>query len=91
MIKEPNQAQEIFEFIFQSSKPVCVEDIVQGTRWNRHLVEVATKLLVEAALIEEVKTEWGDPVYMVMTRRPSGADRESEPDHSDITDEMGTR
>jgi len=87
---EPNQAQEIYDCIKQNLKGVCIEDIVEATHWNRYLVEVATKIMVERNLIEKIgETEWGDPIYKA--RKPKIEDMEPEPDHSDITDEMGTR
>lgn len=40
-----NQSEEILNYI-KENPGASVEDIVRGTGWNRHLVEVAVKLMV---------------------------------------------
>lgn len=88
-MNEPNQATEIYQFIANRSVPVSIEDIVEGTGWNRHVVEVAVKIMLAKDLVEESgqKSGWGDPLYRATRQRRDLEDTEAEPDHSDIVDE----
>lgn len=53
-----NQSEEILNFI-KEYPGATVENIVSGTGWNRHLIEVAVKLMVEQGLVREVgQTDW---------------------------------
>lgn len=58
-----NQATEIFEYI-KTHPGADVQEIADGTEWNRHVVEVATKIMVERGMIRETgRTECDDPKY----------------------------
>lgn len=58
-----NQAQEILDYI-KSHPGTCIEGIISGTGWNRHLVEIATELMVEQKLIKDRgKDKWGDSTF----------------------------
>lgn len=63
MTDQRNQSEEILNYI-KEHPGACTEGIVSGTGWNRHLVEVATRMMLEQGLIRETgKTEWGDPKF----------------------------
>ena len=58
-----DQSAEIYNYI-KSHPRACTEDIVAGTGWNRHLVEVTTELMVRKNLIIEVgRTSWNDSMF----------------------------
>ena len=60
-----NQSQEIFDFI-KDNPGACTQDIVDGTGWNRHLVDMAIEILAEQGLIQETgRTEWNDPILEI--------------------------
>lgn len=63
-----NQSEEILDYI-KANPGVSTEGIVSGTGWNRHLVEVAIKLMVEQGLVKEVgQTDWLDFRYEAIDR-----------------------
>lgn len=56
-----NQSEEILKYI-EDHPGASTGDIVEGTGWNRRVVEVATELMLEAGLITETgRTQWNDP------------------------------
>lgn len=67
-----NQSQEIYDHI-EANPGACTQDIVEGTGWNRHLVEVATDLMILKGLIAKVgETDWRDPQFEVIPKLPEG-------------------
>lgn len=65
---ERNQAAEILACIRERG-PIAAEDIARKTGWNRHWVDVAGPMMIEAGLIEIVsKSEWGEPTYRALDR-----------------------
>lgn len=62
-----NQSEEILDHI-KANPGTCIEGIVSGTGWNRHLVEVATKAMMERGLIKDLgKDKWGDSTFEAVT------------------------
>lgn len=60
-----NQAQEIIDYI-REHPGSCTEDIVEGTGWNRVVIEHATSIMKSQGMIREVgRTDWDDPKFEI--------------------------
>lgn len=60
---ERNQTQEIYDYIRQHPD-ACTQDIVDDLGWNRYIVEMATKMMIERGLIQETgRADWDDPKF----------------------------
>lgn len=49
-----NQSEEILECI-RKHPGIYTEDIVRETGWNRHLVEMATRMMVESTYLQRTR------------------------------------
>jgi len=47
-----SQSEDIYRYIKQNPG-TCTEDIVENTWWNRHLVEIALKLMQSKNMIKK--------------------------------------